>query len=204
MKALKPLLLATAGLLLEGCVLWDFPPSADPVIENSIGKKGDDGKSHKVGTIATVAQRRLAIVKYDDGKFCAEPPPDAVDNVSSAIAAAASLGAKGTQAEAELANNFASNAVELGYRSQGLQLYRDAMFALCNEHVNGAISNGDLRAMHTEILTVANKLIDKELTGKGFRAARTTSQPPKVDEPRLPARKQVAPAEKAGDADKAD
>ncbi len=71
-------------LAVHGRALFTSPPRA-PIVEDKVGERGATQADHRVGTLATVAQRRLALIKFADGKFCAEPPPDVVDNISSVL-----------------------------------------------------------------------------------------------------------------------
>src|SRR5687767_13870021 len=60
----------------------------NPVVEDYLSASMFD--KAKYGTLSTTAGRRIVLVHMESGKFCAEPPPDAAENVSSSIAAALS------------------------------------------------------------------------------------------------------------------
>ena len=95
--------------------------------------------------------------------FCAEPSPDVADNLASSFASALE-GSDGTvTAKVELAKSFASSAKQLFKRSQGVQLYRDGMYSLCQNFINGAINKMELKQMQNDLLTESSKLIDKEI-----------------------------------------
>lgn len=103
----------------------------------------------KVNVFATTASRRLAFITTDStGKnkvICSEPPPDVGEAFASAIAAGLSGAVKATnetgqEVSGELATQYgravATQIAPLLYRSQGLQLYRDAMYKLCIDTMN--------------------------------------------------------------------
>jgi hypothetical protein len=162
MHRLTVMVFGLAVTTLQGCALFSTPPSV-PVVEDEIGSGRYVGQDKRVGTLATVAQRRLALIKFGDGKFCAEPPPDVADNISATLSGALSGGKDAVQASAQLATAFATVAKQLFYRSQGLQLYRDGMFSLCTAYLNGAIKEEEFKQNQRELLKVANELIAAEI-----------------------------------------
>ena len=142
---------------LGGCALFTSPPSR-PVVQDSVGNQ-----DKRIGTLATVGQRRMVLIKFEDGKFCAEPPPDAVDNIAATLFAALSAKTETINASASLGAALSTYAKQLLYRSQGLQLYRDGMFSLCNAYLNKAITEDDFKKKQEELLKVASELIKAEL-----------------------------------------
>lgn len=116
----------------------------NPVIEDHAMISKD-----KANVFATTASRRLAFITTDSkGKnkvICSEPPPDVGEAFASAIAAGLSGAVKATnetgqEVSGELAAQYgravATQIAPLLYRSQGLQLYRDAMYKLCIDTMN--------------------------------------------------------------------
>lgn len=171
--------LITLGLtvvMLGGCAYFT-EPSFTPVVEDKVGNSSVGGKDRRVGTLATIAQRRLALIRFEDGKFCAEPPPDAVDNISATLSAALSGGTNNVNASAQLASAFATVAKQLFYRSQGLQLYRDGMFTLCNAYLNGAVDEVTFSQKHEFLLQVTKELINAEIPYLQYIKADTTGAP---------------------------
>lgn len=157
--------LAALGIViftLGGCALFQSSPLR-PVVEDKVGSEDIKPGDKRVGTLATVAQRRIVIVKFENAAFCAEPSPDAVDNLSAALSAALSGGTESITAKASLAASIATFAKQLFFRSQGLQLYRDGMFSLCNAFLNGAIDKTVFQEKQTKLLEAAEKLIAAEL-----------------------------------------
>jgi hypothetical protein len=163
MQNLMALLLGVMVAMMEGCALLSSPAWVPVVEPASLGSGRFIGEDKRVGTLATVAQRRLALVKFGDGKFCAEPPPDVADSVSATLSAALSGGNGKINAAGEMVHDFATAAKQLLYRSQGLQLYRDGMFSLCVAYLNKAISEEEFKHSHKELLTIAGDLIKTEL-----------------------------------------
>lgn len=124
----------------------------NPVIEDHAKISSD-----KTNVFATTASRRLAFItmtKNSEGKgnqvICSEPPPDVGEAFASAIAAGLSgavtaINETGQKVSGELAAQYgravATQIAPLLYRSQGLQLYRDAMYKLCIDKMNGWLPN---------------------------------------------------------------
>lgn len=159
-------LLTTVVLPLSGCGTSIFAGSKAPVIEDKVGT----WPRYQVGTLAVTTDRRIVLVRLQDdskggGRFCSEPPPDAGQNVTSAITALLDVSAEKIDAtmKAELAKSLATNFQSFIKRSQGLQLYRDAMYNLCQNYLNNSIKQEDIKAMSEEILNKTLSLIDQEL-----------------------------------------
>ncbi|GKS70206.1 hypothetical protein W03_22100 [Nitrosomonas sp. PY1] len=170
--------------MVSGCAFFS-PPQSVPVIEDKVGRDIANPNDKRIGTLATVAQRRLAIVKYEDGKFCAEPPPDAADNIASSLSAALSGSSGNVEVQAKLATAVSSVAKQLFYRSQGLQLYRDGAFHLCNAYLNGQIDAAEYKTKYKELLESAEKLINAEIPHLANIKADTTGSPTPATPPEL-------------------
>lgn len=162
--------------MMSGCAYFS-PPQSLPVIEDKVGRSEANSNDKRIGTLATVAQRRLAIIKFEDGKFCAEPPPDAADNISSTLSTALSANKGDVDVQAKLATAVSSVAKQLFYRSQGLQLYRDGMFHLCNAYLNGLIDPAEYKTKHQELLKAAQELINAEIPHLSNIKADTSGSP---------------------------
>jgi hypothetical protein len=157
MKLLNTAILACSVLSISGCGLsWFTPPMKQPIIEDKLGSTG-------FRTLATTPERRIVIFTKDERKFCAEPSADVTNNLTSAFAAALE-GSDGTiEAKATISKAFASTAKQLFQRSQGVQLYRDGMYSLCQSFLNGVINAGELKQMQTDLLEKSSALIAKEI-----------------------------------------
>jgi hypothetical protein len=145
-------------LFVAGCGTTAFSErESNPIIQDTTTTwlKPFWNNKDNVDVFATTASRRMVVVRegsktviQPDGtvietrgvESCAEPPPDVGEVFSAAVAgglqAAASL-SKGddTRLGATLAGQFArqvaTQIAPLLYRTQGLQLNRDAQYALC-------------------------------------------------------------------------
>lgn len=162
--------------MVSGCAYFT-PPQSFPVIEDKVGRDKANLNDKRIGTLATVAQRRLAIIKFEDGKFCAEPPPDAADNISSTLSAALSANNGDVGVQAKLATAISSVAKQLFYRSQGLQLYRDGTFHLCNAYLNNLIGPDEYKIEHKQLLDTVKELIEKEIPNLANIKADTSGSP---------------------------
>ncbi|MDP1990181.1 MAG: hypothetical protein Q8K00_04090 [Syntrophales bacterium] len=168
--ALKELSVFFICVSLSACGLsWIAEPKTNPVIEDRVGIHGQQ----PVGTLATTAERRIVLVKIAKkdpkfGYFCAEPPPDAAENIANSLALAVEAIAKTPEVEAsgrvELTKQLVTNVQSLFHRSQGLQLYRDGMYNLCQNYLNDLICKDEFNKSADKLLEMSNKLILKELT----------------------------------------
>lgn len=148
-----------------------------PVIQDYVGTKfWGESTTH---VFSLTPERRTIIVMprrefIDDKvgrervfKFCAEPPPDVAESIADSfrILAEAQLG-KSTDinASVELAKTFASSPQSLFYRSQGVQLFRDGMYNLCQAYLNGIIdTDSKYLNWYEELRKQAIILISKEI-----------------------------------------
>jgi hypothetical protein len=160
---MKYVLLALIMLNLCACATKETP-----VIEKHVFVKSGPGLDYKfIGVIATTAQRRV-IVFNDKGLFCAEPSPDATDNLISNVTASLKAGLKSETGQsgslaANAARSLISEAQFLIHRTQGLQLFRDGSFNLCTMHANGNLTDEEYIKKQDELLTKCSKLIESEL-----------------------------------------
>lgn len=150
-------------LMLSGCGLNIFSSPKSPVVIDDI--------ESRVGTLAVSTDRRVVLVRLEKdaasaaGRFCAEPPLDVDQNVTDALAAIRDLSSEKIDAIAkeELTKSFSQISHTLARRTQGLQLYRAAMYNLCQNYLNHAIKEEVLQAQATKILELSVKLIELEL-----------------------------------------
>jgi len=122
---------------------------SNPVIQDYAGNPvANIFKSNIISTFATTASRRIVLVreyKDENGEkivaICAEPSPDVGEAFSSAIADAIKVAAPIEGVPVEVSNQYAkavaTEITPLVYRTQGLQLYRDAIYSLCIDKING-------------------------------------------------------------------
>lgn len=125
-----------------------------------------------VGTATMVAVDGSirSVLVNDKGRFCAEPPPDAIGTIAKAIAAkaAAKVPAKVTTAEAsgEYNKTFESDIHDLFQRSQGVQVLRDGMYRLCEAFVNGAIDQQIYSQQMIDLISTLDFVVPMELCVK--------------------------------------
>ena len=136
-------ILIVQSIILTGCgtsLLTN--PKENPVIENQLGLFNFG----PVATLAMTPERRVVLVNVNTndrngtyGKFCAEPPADVAESLSSTFQAAleARLPELGVNAAGELGRALSTAAQLLAQRSQGLQLYRAGSFTYCAMLLNG-------------------------------------------------------------------
>ena len=98
-----------------------------------------------LNTFSTTASRRMVLAKYENTGdtllTCAEPPPDVGEAFASAVADTLTAKAPIEGVPVEVSNAYSravsTQIASLIYRTQGLQLYRDAMHNLCVDRMNG-------------------------------------------------------------------
>ena len=156
---MRSLMVIAALTLLSGCSTYlSLKP---PVIEDKVGKFGQE----MVGTLATAADYRVVYVKLTpDAKLCAEAPADVAAQVAQTFAAAATAPTgKGVALDAQARAGLAVSLRQIFKRSQGVQLYRDGAFALCNSFLNGGVTAEQYRAELAALRETAEKLITAEI-----------------------------------------
>jgi hypothetical protein len=145
--------------LLSGCA--SYFTVRPPIMEDKLGISG----SEKVGTLSTAADYRVVYVRLDkEVKLCAEPPADAAAQFGQTFTAAFQGplgGAKEMGAEAKA--GLAVAMKQLFKRSQGVQLYRDGGFLLCNLYLNEGISKSEYIVELRALRETASRLIEKEI-----------------------------------------
>lgn len=152
---------------IHGCSFLTRPIEK-PIIEDHSGN---------LGTLATVAERRMVVAKKDydkdswfnsyESKFCAEPSPDATQSLANALSFALKGSAEGLkekpQVSTELSKSLATTAKSLFHRSQGVQLFRDGLYNLCQANLNGAITADQYHTNYIYLLNQATKIISAEV-----------------------------------------
>ncbi len=173
----KILTLLITAILLQGCGAKIFvSPKENPIIEDKVGE-------NLYRTMATTSERRIVIVNDSldpnyRGLYCAEPSPDSADNLASSFSSylKASEGTGAASASAGIDKAFATTVEKLGRRSQGLQLFRDGSYSLCQAFMNGIIDKLGYIARLDELLSVSKGLIDIELRYKDSVIAPVATQ----------------------------
>lgn len=164
MKSVQTSGLLCTLLLCSGCGVAAFAePKTNPVIEDRIGSVA--------ATLATTAERRIVLfptVGGNEGKFCAEPSPDTAESIAATFKASLEASGKATdkgegKVNAEIAKALLTSVAALTKRSQGLQLYRDGVYALCQSRMNDFVSADEYIIALRVLRETAAKLISEEL-----------------------------------------
>lgn len=144
---------------LSGCA--SYFTARPPVIEDKVGISGRE----MVGTLATSADYRVVYVRLDpQAKLCAEAPADAGAQFGQTFATALSAPTGSTPPlSVEAKTGLAVAMKQLFKRSQGIQLYRDGTFALCNLYLNGGVTAAEYFVELKELRKTAAHLIEKEI-----------------------------------------
>jgi hypothetical protein len=161
--------LISALIFTTGCALVRSRRE-NPVIEDRIGLWSRE----PLGTLATTAERRILLVRLNDsnstvGRVCAEPPRDSSENIASqlstAIEAAFRQPTANVDANARVAaaSGIATSVQSLFQRTQGLQLYRDGMYNLCQGYINGIFDAPTFIGKYDTLLAASVELIKEEL-----------------------------------------
>jgi hypothetical protein len=151
MKKLGLIAVSTVVMGASGCA--SYFTARPPVIEDKVGLSGKE----TVGTLATAPDYRVVYVRLEEkAKICAEAPADAGAQFGSTFAAALTTPTGGTTPlSAEARVGLAVAMKQLFKRSQGVQLYRDGAFSLCNLYLNGGLTDGEYLAELRELRKAA-------------------------------------------------
>lgn len=157
-----PLVSVAVIALLAGCSTLTSPKE-QPVIEDKIGEN--------FGTLAVTAERRIIIFGRDKSdkdnikKICAEPSPDVAESLVSSLKAIAEATAKNADigVNLEISKTLATAISMVFTRSQGIQFFRDNMYALCQANLNGSIDPSLFATEFKRISELSAELIKQEI-----------------------------------------
>lgn len=153
----RMMLLVCFMLFMTGCASTIESFYNRQVVEDVMASDDD---RQEIGTLAVTAQRRLIVGNLKTGSFCSEPPPEAADSISTAIAAALKANiAADKEVSAELASNFARHVNQLYKRAHTVQLFRDASYHLCVNAVNKSNGSDKYDSYKTEITSLVNSIL---------------------------------------------
>jgi hypothetical protein len=155
--------------LLSGCSALT-PPKEKPVIEDKVGDR--------MGVLATTAERRVVLIDLKNDHFCAEAAPDVAEALNSTIRIAAEYSSKAASgpersANAEFARGLTTSVSTLFSRTQGVQLFRDGSYALCQARMNGAMPDAAFQSRFDALLKIAGELIALEIPQIAARMAQS-------------------------------
>jgi hypothetical protein len=112
------------------------------------------------------SRRGTLITPRPDGKgfgYCAEPSPDiAYQTVLSMVG---SLQQSST-VDASLQLQFQQTVVELAQRTETIQFFREAMYRLCEQSMNGTLSQDQVKDLYDNALKAALALAEADLAKK--------------------------------------
>jgi hypothetical protein len=143
------------------------------------------GNSTSFSTFSTTASRRMVVVleKNNKTEICSEPSPDVGEAFASAVADALTAKAPVQGVPLELSNQYSravsTQIASLIYRTQGLQIYRDAMHNLCVDKMNSWLDNiqsnssNSYENLRKYYFDKAVDLITTEVQGKNIRLVLT-------------------------------
>jgi len=169
------ILVVVTSFMISGCGLSLFvPPIEDPVRVDYVGTIFGDRKTN---VFSLTPERRIVLVvrKVAEGQtpggimVCAEPPSDVAQNIASSIKAAAEASAKDSSGKSaafstDLSKALSTSATSLFYRSQGVQLFRDGLYSLCQANMNGLVKNHeDFWEKYEALLNASFALIAQEI-----------------------------------------
>jgi len=151
-----------AGYVLTGCA-YLTPPLEHPSFEQHA--------QNRMNTFGVIPSRRMMIVKSEDPNdrnekrvlICAEAPADVTDNLASTLAASAAVSAKAADASAGVSKTVETFGRSLFKRTQGIQLFRDRSYYLCQARMNGFITDEEYKTSLNEAFKDVIPLIEKEL-----------------------------------------
>jgi hypothetical protein len=143
-------------LLLTVCVLFLTSGCASSLHEFHNRAVVEDNISDAVGTLSLNAQRRTVIVGLhgiNRGKFCAEPPPDVAESVTTELDAKlkAEIAKIETNIEGGINDKLITQITVLAERTAILDIFRTGTYALCQYHLNGAIKDNEMKHIFEEL-----------------------------------------------------
>lgn len=160
MKRLTPL---AASICVSACATFT-PPQGHPVLDDRI--KGGMFKSLRFVQFATTPERRVVLMNLTKNRMCAEPSPDAAENLSYSLSAALAAKKTDTSVDSSISHALQSASEQIFTRTQGIQFYRDGMFSLCLAFMNDAIDKPLFVALSEQLRDKAADLVAQELRDK--------------------------------------
>lgn len=136
-------LLTLSILLLTGCATFTAPQKK-PVLSEEFELNGGSNDL-KLVMSHTTANRRVIFSDLYTGSICVEPPPGSANSISDSLATILDTDVKDkVKLAAEISNSTSQRINQLYRRTQTVQLYRDAVFSLCQEKVNSYMLGSNL------------------------------------------------------------
>ena len=183
MKAARfPILLST--IMAAACA----GKGAAPVVHPAKVHKLDSGKGAFVTTYDSRGRGAYIVVNSDGALknsaeaksilLCAEPPPDASGNTNYADALKTSVEASAAYELIKAAVNVgvdrdvtaSSNIIDVAARSELVMLMRDALYRLCEFHLNGTMTPEQVSENYTQLLVMAKQMGQRDNVASLVRA----------------------------------
>lgn len=140
-------------LLFTGCATLTGPARVHPLKPNAPYLADYD------------ASRRGAILlQRPDGKgmmYCAEPSPDVAYN--SVLSLVASIQLQNPSVDASTQLSFQQSVVQLAQRTETIQFLREALYRLCEQGLNGTMSQAAVEQEYDNALKTALALAEADL-----------------------------------------
>ncbi|MCB1736218.1 MAG: fibronectin type III domain-containing protein [Gammaproteobacteria bacterium] len=155
-------------LTLSGCSLVT-PPLEQPNISDY--QNGNFLQERDFGTGSLTASRRMVMFKLSNKahlRVCAEPSPAVGEELSRAFQLAAEATLKKTEtekqasAQASLLSSLSTSLIKLE-KAKGIQYEQDLLYALCQMHMNGAVTEHEARAIFDDIAVRAERILIAEI-----------------------------------------
>ena len=147
------LFLIGIALTLSGCASQLTAFYNRSVVKDNVGDS--------VATVSLASDRRTVLVGMNGqnrGRFCAEPPPDSatglkteLDTALKATAKSEKVKAEGT-VDAKLNDKVDTTVVVLAARTPALDAFRTGVYALCQFHLNGAVSDDQVNTLFIRLI----------------------------------------------------
>ena len=158
---------------LSGCAALFTSPQEQPVISNEYTSKVDSNEI-KLIMSHTTATRRVILADLFSGSLCVEPPPESANSIADSLATVLKADVPDKAAlAAEVSKSTSQRINQLYRRTQAVQLYRDAVFSLCQEKVNGYVEanyiadkdkrEAEKKALQEEYKQRLKQLLDKSV-----------------------------------------
>lgn len=144
----------SVGVLSTGCASTTAAFFNRPVVEDSV--KG------VISTVSLAADRRTVVVVTEGpngSRFCAEPPPDTATGLTTELEAKLEAKAKSEKVQAEIEgkgevkDKAVTSVTVIAERTASLDAFRTGIYALCQLHLNGAISQSDVKPLFEKLLS---------------------------------------------------
>ena len=120
-----------------------------------------DNVGDSVATVSLSADRRTVLVGMNGnnrGRFCAEPPPDSATGLKTELDASLRATAKSEKiktegsVDAKLNDKLETTVVVLAERTPALDAFRTGVYALCQFHLNGAVSDEQVNTLFVRLI----------------------------------------------------